>query len=181
MHWYMYGFQWHFGVIFYPRTPYEATRPIILFTMYYFTAIDIILSLHYKEILNSIIISSIPYRTRQARNLSRRATQQSTTNINLWQFSVLNRSINATLTRFISRPTIIISFFLSSLVVPKITTFEVIPKWSHIKEIHCESLSHRKSRPYIYIYIVESLKKVKSELKYSPFATCYFDLNDPVG
>ena len=59
------------------RTPYEALYPrgIILFTMYYFTAINIFLSLHYTEILNSIIIPSIPYRTRQARSLSRRATQ----------------------------------------------------------------------------------------------------------
>ena len=48
---------------------------IILFTMYYFTAINIFLSLHYTEILNSIIIPSIPYRTRHARSLSLRATQ----------------------------------------------------------------------------------------------------------
>ena len=51
--------------------------------------------------------------------------------INLWQFW----SIYSTLTRFISRPTIIISFYLSSLVVSKITTFEVIPKRSLSKKL----------------------------------------------
>ena len=78
---------------------------IILFTMYYFTAINIFLSLHYTEILNSIIIPSIPYRTRHARSLTEShpilRKDKFTTNINLWQFSVLNRSINSTLTRFI--------------------------------------------------------------------------------
>ena len=67
MHWHMYGFQWHFGVIF----PSQDTMwSIILFTMYYFTAINIFLFLHYTEILNSIIIPSIPYQTRQARTES---------------------------------------------------------------------------------------------------------------
>ena len=75
-------------------------RSIVLFTMYYFPAINISLSLHYTEILNSIINPSTPYRTRQARSLSRRAKagvshpilrkDKFTTNINLWQFSVLN-------------------------------------------------------------------------------------------
>ena len=69
MHRHIYGFQWHFGVLFF------ISWSIILFTMYYFTAINIVLSLHYTEILNSIIIPSIPYRTRQARSLSLRATQ----------------------------------------------------------------------------------------------------------
>ena len=72
MHRHMYGFQWHFGVIFPSQ---DTIRSIILFTMYYFTAINIFLSLHYTEILNSIIIPSIPYRTRHARSLSLRATQ----------------------------------------------------------------------------------------------------------
>ena len=72
MHRHMYGFQWHFGVIFPSQ---DTIWSIILFTMYYFTAINIFLSLHYTEILNSIIIPSIPYRTRQARSLSLRATQ----------------------------------------------------------------------------------------------------------
>ena len=103
MHRHMYGFQWHFGVIFPSQ---DTIWSIILFTMYYFTAVNIFLSLHYTEILNSISIPSIPYRTRQARSLSLRATQfwektNSQQNINLWQFSVLNRSINSTLTRFI--------------------------------------------------------------------------------
>ena len=83
----------------------DTIGSIILFTMYYFTAINIFLSLHYTVILNSIIIPSIPYRTRQARSLSRRATQfwekTNSQQINLWQFSVLNRCINSTLTRFI--------------------------------------------------------------------------------
>ena len=100
MHRHMYWFQWHFGVIFPSQ---DTIWSIILFTMYYFTAINIFLSLHYTEILNSIIIPSTPYRTRHARSLSLRATQilrkdKFTTNINLWQFSVLNRSINSTLT-----------------------------------------------------------------------------------
>ena len=72
MHRHMYGFQWHFGVIFPSQ---DTIWSIILFTMYYFTAINIFLSLHYTEILNSIIIPSIPYRTRHARSLSLRATQ----------------------------------------------------------------------------------------------------------
>ena len=72
MHWHMYWFQWHFGVIFPSQ---DTIWSIILFTMYYFTAIHIFLSLHYTKILNSIIIPSIAYRTRQARSLSLRATQ----------------------------------------------------------------------------------------------------------
>ena len=72
MHRHMYGFQWHFGVIFPSQ---DTIWSIILFTMYYFTAINIFLSLHYTEILNFIIIPSIPYRTRHARSLSLRATQ----------------------------------------------------------------------------------------------------------
>ena len=72
MHRHMYGFQWHFGVIFPSQ---DTIWSIILFTTYYFTAINIFLSLHYTEILNSIIIPSIPYRTRHARSLSLRATQ----------------------------------------------------------------------------------------------------------
>ena len=72
MHRHMYGFQWHFGVIFPSQ---DTIWSIILFTMYYFTAINIFISLHYTEILNSIIIPSIPYRTRHARSLSLRATQ----------------------------------------------------------------------------------------------------------
>ena len=72
MHRHMYGFQWHFGVIFPSQ---DTIWSITLFTMYYFTAINIFLSLHYTEILNSISIPSIPYRTRQARSLSLRATQ----------------------------------------------------------------------------------------------------------
>ena len=60
----MHGFQWPFGVIF----PSQDTMwSIILFTMYYFTAINIFLSLHYTEILNSIIIPSIPYGTEHGR------------------------------------------------------------------------------------------------------------------
>ena len=98
MHWHMYGFQWHFGVIFPSQ---DTIWSIILFTMYYFTAINIFYSLYYTEILKSIIVPSIPYRTRQARSLSLRATESHpilrkdkfTTSINLWQFSVLNRSI----------------------------------------------------------------------------------------
>ena len=39
--------QWHFGVIFPSQ---DTIRSIILFTMYYFTAINIFLSLHYMEI-----------------------------------------------------------------------------------------------------------------------------------
>ena len=143
MHWHMYGLQWHFGVIFPSQ---DTIWSIILFTMYYFAAINI-----FMEILNSIIIPSIPYRTRQARSLSRRATQfwektnsQQTLTYYLWQFSVLNRSINSTLTRLISRPTIIISFFLSSLVVSKITTGYI---WSHIKEKPYQRNSLRKSFP----------------------------------
>ena len=95
MHWHMYGFQWHFRVIF----PSQNTIwGIILFTMYYFTAINIFLSLHYTKILNSIIIPSIAYRTRQAGSESFTESHpilrkdKFTTNINLWQFSVLNRS-----------------------------------------------------------------------------------------
>ena len=55
---------------FHLKTPYEA-----LFCSQCITAINIFLSLHYTEILNSIIIPSIPYRTRHARSLSLRATQ----------------------------------------------------------------------------------------------------------
>ena len=72
MHRHMYGFQWYFGVIFPSQ---DTIWSIILFTMYYFTAINIFISLHYTEILNSIIIPSIPYRTRHARSLSLRAAQ----------------------------------------------------------------------------------------------------------
>ena len=104
MHRHMYGFEWHFGVIFPSQ---DTIWSIILFTMYYFTAINIFLSLHYTEILNSIIIPSIPYRTRHARSLSLRATQfwektnSQQTLTYICQFYVLNRSINSTLTRFI--------------------------------------------------------------------------------
>ena len=152
MHRHMYGFQWHFGVIF---PSLDTIWSIILFTMYYFTAINIFLSLHYTEILNSIIIPSIPYRTRQARSLSLRATHKFTTNINLWQFSVLNRSINSTLPRFIIKLAYnnyqFLSFILSCFqdLLPGRPTFEVIPKRSRMKEIHCESPSYRKSRPLV--------------------------------
>ena len=65
---------------------------------------------------------------------------------NLWQRGGLGPNVptRSPLSQYIRKPTII-SFFLSSLVVSKITTFEVIPKRSRIKE----SPSHRKSRPLV--------------------------------
>ena len=158
----MYGLQWHFGVIFPSQ---DTIRSIILFTMYYFTSFycnKYLSSLHYAEILNSIIIPSTPYRTWQARSLSRRATpshpilrkDKFTTNINLWQFPVVNTVdlLIQTLIRLISRPTILISFFLSSLVVPKKITTGYI--WSHTKEKPHQRDSlrksfRRKSRPLV--------------------------------
>ena len=101
MHSHMYGFQWHFGVIFPSQ---DTIWSIILFTMYYFTAINIFLSLHYTEILNSIIIPSRPYRPTIPNTAGSESFTEShpilrkdkfTTNINLWQF------FNSTLTRFI--------------------------------------------------------------------------------
>ena len=107
LHRHMYGFQWHFGVIFPSQDSVKTLLwSIILFTMYYFTAVNIFLSLHYTEILNSIIIPSIRYHTEHGSESFTEShpilrKDKFTTNINLWQFSVLNRSINSTLTRFI--------------------------------------------------------------------------------
>ena len=137
----MYGFQWHFGVIFPSQ---DTTWSIILFTMYYFTAINIFLSLHYKEILNSIFIPSIPYRTRQAQSLSRRATQfwekdKFTTNINLWQFPVLNRSINSTLTQFIIKLAYNNYQFLSFI----FSCFQDYYRRVHLKSYQREAISKK--------------------------------------
>ena len=143
---------------FHLRTPYEALFCSQCITLLTFTATNIFLSLHYTEILNFRIIPSTPYRTRQARSLgvfhgeprSHPILRKNkfTTNINLWQFSVLNRSINSTLTRLISRPTIIISFFLSSfIVVSKITMITTGYIWSHTKEKPYQRNSLRKSFP----------------------------------
>ena len=153
----MYGFQWHFRVIFPSK---DTIWSIILFTMYYFTAINIFLSLHYTEILNSIIIPSTPYRTRQARGVFHGENHQIlrkdkfTTNINLWQFSVLNRSINSTLTRFTIKLAYNNYQFLSFILSCFQDYYRVhlkfgIPKRNRIKEIHCESPSHRESRPLV--------------------------------
>ena len=146
------GFNGISGPFFHLRPPYEALFCSQCITLLAFTAINIFLSLHYTEILNSIIIPSTPYRTwRQARSLSRRATRSHpmlrrdkfTANMTI---SCYGRSIrpNSTLIRLISRPTIIISFCLSSLVVPKITTGYI---WSHTKEKPYQRNSLRKSFP----------------------------------
>ena len=158
MHWHMYGFQWHFGVIFPSQ---DTIWSIILFTMYYFTEINIAKYLFIPTLYGNLkfhdySIHTIPNTagsesfTESHSNLRK---DKFTTNSNLWHFSVLNRSINSTLTRFIIK----LAYnnyqflFFISLVVSKINTGYI---WSHTKEKpyqrnHCESPSHRKSRPLV--------------------------------
>ena len=64
-----------------------------------------------------------------------------TTNINLWQFSVLNRSINSTLTRFIIKLAYNNYQFLSFI----LSCFQVEYIWSHTKEKPYQRNSLRKS------------------------------------
>ena len=106
MHRHMYGFQWHFGVIFPSQ---DTIWSVILFTMYYFTAINIFLSLHYTSLYGNLKFHNYSICTIPNTAGSESFTESHpilrkdkfTTNINLWQFSVLNRSINSTLTWFI--------------------------------------------------------------------------------
>ena len=113
----------------------DTIRSIILFTMYYVTSFYcnkylFIPTLHGNLEFHNYSIHTIPNTALLGVfHGEPPGATQFTTNINLWQFSLLNRSINSTLTRLISRPTIMAVSF--TLVVSKITTEYI---WSHTKE-----------------------------------------------
>ena len=162
MHRHVYGFQWHFGVIFPSQ---DTIWSIILFTMYYFTAINIFLSLHYTDFIPTLYgnlkfhkysIYTIPNTAgseffTESHPILRK--DKFTTNINLWQFSVLNRSINSTLTRFIIKLAYNNYQFLSFIISCFQDYFRV-----HLKSYQREAVSKKftakvlptkKSRPLV--------------------------------
>ena len=127
--------------------------PLLLFTMYYFTAINIFLSVHHgiNFKFHNYFIHTVP------NTAGSESFTESHPILRKDKFNTLtyDNSLfligNSTHPWIIIRHTIIISFFLSSLAVSKITTctLEVIPNRSLIKETHSESPSHRKSGPLV--------------------------------
>ena len=110
--WAAMAFRSHFSI----RTPYEALfcSQCITLLAFYCNKYLFIPTLHGNLKFHNYSIHTIPNTALLGVfHGEPPGATQFTTNINLWQFSLLNRSINSTLTRLISRPTIIISFFLS--------------------------------------------------------------------
>ena len=134
----------HSESFFHPKTPYETTISIILFTMYYFTAINIFLTLHYGI--------NLKFHNYFTHTLPNTAGSESFTEshpiLRKYKFTTepltydnfLFLTDNATHTRFIIRPTIIISVFFHLLLFPRLLHLKYPPKKSRIKT-HCESPS----------------------------------------
>ena len=108
MHWHMYGFQWHFGVIFPSQDTIWSIKPpghyFVHNVLLYCNKYLFIPTLYGNLKFHNYSIHTIPNAAgwesfTESHPILRK--DKFTTNINLWQFSVLNRSINSTLTRFI--------------------------------------------------------------------------------